>query len=267
MAGLELGPASAPLRAIFSHANGFNARTYLSILAPVATQSRILALDLRGHGATTLPTLTEGRTSWADIAADLLAVMELVDARDVILSGHSMGATTSLLAAAQAPARVRALVLFEPVILPRGVSEIPPEAPLPLGALRRKAVFPHRAAALAAYRGRGPFAAWTEAMLGDYVRAGFRDRPDGQVELACAPAWEYSNYRCHGHDGRAALKDFPGIVRILKAEHESTCSLTDAEVQSLGRGRIRMETAPATTHFLPMERPELVAGALRAAGV
>src|SRR5215469_9726163 len=47
------GPRGAPLL-VFLHANGFNAETYVSILGPLATQFRIIAPDLRGHGSTTL---------------------------------------------------------------------------------------------------------------------------------------------------------------------------------------------------------------------
>ena len=44
------------------------------------------------------------------------------------------------------------------------------------------------------YRGRGAFATWPEASLIDYVQDGFRERPDGSVELSCAPDWEASNF-------------------------------------------------------------------------
>jgi len=120
MAALEIGPADRPIGVIFSHANGFDARLYTSILEPVAALTRILAIDLRGHGRTSLPTVTEGRESWNDLRDDLLAVMTETDVEDVVLAGHSMGATSSLLAAVAAPGRVRSLVLFEPVILEGG---------------------------------------------------------------------------------------------------------------------------------------------------
>jgi len=41
------------------------------------------------------------------------------------------------------------------------------------------------------------------AVLAAYVRWGFRDRPDGQVELACAPASEAA-YFVSGSNGGAA---------------------------------------------------------------
>ena len=52
MSVLDFGDPKRPVDLIFCHANGFNAQTYRSILAPLASSLRILAPDLRGHGAT-----------------------------------------------------------------------------------------------------------------------------------------------------------------------------------------------------------------------
>src|SRR5690606_27145542 len=81
MAALDFGPADRPIDIVFSHANGFNARTYRTVLADLAPRFRILAVDLRGHGRTALPTETEGRNSWDGLADDLLALMAALDVR------------------------------------------------------------------------------------------------------------------------------------------------------------------------------------------
>ena len=44
----------------FAHANGFNAETYRRLLQPLASLFHIFALDMRGHGFTTLPTALRG---------------------------------------------------------------------------------------------------------------------------------------------------------------------------------------------------------------
>ena len=116
MAVLDFGPAGRPVDVVFSHANGFNARTYRTILGPLAAELRILALDLRGHGATTIPAVVEGRQGWDEFRDDLLALLAAETDGPVVLAGHSMGGTSSLLATAAAPERVRSLVLFDPVI-------------------------------------------------------------------------------------------------------------------------------------------------------
>lgn len=259
MAVLEWGPPDRPVDVLWSHANGFNGRTYTSLLAPLGRTLRVMAIDLRGHGATRLPTQMEGRTSWHGLRDDLLALLEALDGPPVVLAGHSMGGATSLMAAAEAPARVKALGLFDPVIMsPDAVRGADPaqfaESPLAVGARRRRAVFDSREAVLAAYTGRGAFKTWPLEMVADYVAGGFVDRDDGQVELACAPAWEASNFTSHQHDTAGAFARTRCPVEVWRAEEGSTCRF---EPDPDG-GRIRVETVPGTTHFLPMERRELV---------
>src|SRR6201994_771220 len=180
MAALDLGPQDRPVDIVFSHANGFNGRTYRSILAPLAARWRILALDLRGHGASALPTVIEGRQGWMEFRDDLLALLAAACEGPVVLGGHSMGGTSSLLAAAHEPARVRALALFDPVVMPveAQVSGATEDSPLLIGALKRRATFPSKEAAFQAYLGRGGFKTWSDAQLADYVEAGFRGAAD-----------------------------------------------------------------------------------------
>jgi pimeloyl-ACP methyl ester carboxylesterase len=264
----EFGPPDRPVDLIFSHANGFNARTYRTILAPLADRWRVLMLDMRGHGRTDLPAEVEGRDSWLDLRDDLLALLAVEGLTNVVLSGHSMGGCVSLLASAEAPQAVRRLVLFDPVIIPEDKGPPKPEvlnSPLAVGARNRRAVFASKAAVVDAYRGRGAFRSWSEEMLADYVADGFRDTADGQVTLACQPAWEASNFTSHGQDPYDAFARSVCPIRILRAEVGSTCRVDDQMDRLTADGRIRIETVPGTSHFLPMERPDLVREALEAA--
>jgi len=241
IAALEFGPADRPLDILFCHANGFNALTYRSILAPLEGL-RVLAIDLRGHGATTLPTPIEDRDGWKIYRDDILALLPFVAEAPVVMAGHSMGGASSLLVAAAVA-----------------------QSPMVQGALRRRATFADKAAAFAAYRGRGAFATWSEAQLADYVEAGFVATDDGQVTLACAPAWEASNFASYDPDIYPALVAEPCPIRILRAETGSTCRIEDRLPDLTASGRVRVETVAGTSHFLPMERPDLVRQALWAA--
>ena len=260
MAAVEFGPRDRPVDIVFSHANGFNARTYRTILAPLATDLRILALDLRGHGASTLPTVIEGRQGWLEFRDDLLALLAAACEAPVVLGGHSMGGTSSLLAAAAEPERVRSLALFDPVVMPVEAQAFAanPESPLLAGALKRRATFPSKQAAFEAYLGRGGFKTWSEAQVADYVEAGFRETPDGEVTLTCTPQWEASNFRTHNYDAWAAFRDSRCPIRVLRAAENSTFRIEGRENDLGDDGRIQVQTIPKTTHFLPMERPELV---------
>jgi pimeloyl-ACP methyl ester carboxylesterase len=54
-------------------------------------------------------------------------------------------------------------------------------------------------------------------------------------------------------------------IHIWRAEQGSTCQLDDRTDPLVASGRLRIETVPGTTHFLPMERPALVQAGLREA--
>ena len=259
MAALEFGDPTRPVDLLFLHANGFNALTYRAILEPVAAGARILALDQRGHGGTTLETRAEGRRNWLDFRDDLLALLEALDLANVVLAGHSLGGAVSIFAAAEVPGRVRRLVLLDPVMPPPGFrlnwGDAPPA--LVAGALKRRATFPSRDAAVAAYRGRAAFKSWFEPMLADYVTDGFLDLPGGEVTLACRPEWEASSYAAQEQNAWDALARTVCPIEILRAEFESTCRIEGRIEDVTADGRVSIETIAGASHFLPMERPEL----------
>ena len=261
------GPAHAP-DMIFVHANGFNGLTYRTLLEPLARDVRILAPDLRGHGRSSLPAPGGWRRSWRDLRDDLVALIDEIEAPPMVLAGHSMGAVVALLAAGRRPDRVRAVVMLDPVILPRPaalamslplIGRAARRYPLAKNALRRRARFESRAAAMEAYRGRGAFRGWPDAVLADYVTDGFR-KVEGGVALTCLPQWEASNYAAQGCDPWPVLRGLDRPVTILKAENGSTCSL--------GPGRlpgVDVCTVAGGTHFFPMLEPDQTRAALTAA--
>lgn len=268
MAALDFGDPDRPFDLIFLHANGFNALTYRFLLAPLSASLRILAPDLRGHGRSSLPADPVGRTDWRDHRDDLTGLLDAIGGPPVAVAGHSMGATCAILAAAERPGAVSNLLLIDPVLWPRPVvmafklpllRRLPERMPLVPAARRRRAVFPDRAAAVDSYRGRGAFRGWPDAALADYAADGLRDRPGGQVELACAPDWEASNYISQSHDPWRALARYDRPVRILKAARNSTCFLKTASARL---PRVTVVEVPDSTHFMPMLQPGLVRDAL-----
>lgn len=273
MAVLDFGDPKRPVDLVFSHANGFNAATYRSILAPLASSFRILVPDLRGHGRSRLPTPTLGRQNWNDHRDDLLALLDAFPGPPVVLAGHSMGGTASLLAAAQRPGRVSRLVLFDPVIWggvtalvlrAPGLRRLSERYPLVKSARRRRAIFDSREQALEAYRGRGAFRGWPDPVLIDYLSDGLLETPEGGVRLACAPDWEASNYVAQAHDPWRAMRVYAGPVRILKAEIGSICRVPD---RPRGLPQVTAETPADTHHLFPMVRADIVRDALFDAAV
>ena len=267
---LAFGDPNRPVDVVWLHANGLNAATYRHTLAPVGARLRVLAVDQRGHGGTPQDRDVAGRCDAYDLRDDLLALLEIVaPERPVVLAGHSMGGCVSLLAAAEAPERVRGIALFDPVVLSlasfvaaqatQGL--IVPESPLAEKARTRRTTYPSRQAVLDSYLGRTIFKTWPDEAVESYVQAGFREVADG-VELTCAPEWEASNFTGHGHDIWAAMARVEAPVAIYRAEQGSTCSIARSEDFPRPAGQVEVTTVPGTTHFLPIERPDLVQKAL-----
>lgn len=269
MAGIELGPLDQPIDLVFCHANGFNALTYRHLLSPVADAGhRILAIDMRGHGLSQLEADPgDGHGSWLGYRDDLIGLLEVLEAPPRLVAGHSMGGTSGLLAAGLRPDLVQRLVLLDPVVMPEGLAQsLGPEgfrnSPLAAGARRRRNQFDSREAALAAYLGRGAFRTWPAEVLADYLADGLVPSEAGGFKLACSPEWESANFAAHYHNPWESFFGSRCPVRILRAEEGSTCNIMDRADELIATGRITVETIPGTSHFLPMEVPDLARAAL-----
>src|SRR5262249_25899211 len=156
-------------------------------------------IDQRGHGFSNLPADGGMARRWTIYRNDLLRVLARLESEPAILSGHSMGGTVSLMAAALKPERVAGLVLLEPVMIPRfaalfqlfaRLKGVNPGPNLADRAEQRRDRFPSLEVALAAYTGRGAFRSWPTETLADYLQGGLISDTDGGMRLACRPAWE-----------------------------------------------------------------------------
>ena len=258
----------------FAHANGFNALTYRTLLEALAAEMRIYATDLRGHGQTSLAANPKGMGTWLIYRDDILRTMHELDGRPKMLVGHSMGATASLAAALAKPGWVTGLVLVEPVIMPPrylrwarwmkalGLGER--ASPLIAQARRRRSIFASREAMFDAYRGRGAFRTWPEDVVRDYIVGGTVDYlDDKQVRLSCTPGWEAANYRANSLDVWRDLDKLQCPLTLIVGEKRSTCPDVVVEELIARRPEIRVVKVPGTSHFLPMETPEIVRREIR----
>jgi pimeloyl-ACP methyl ester carboxylesterase len=243
----------------FAHANGFNAQTYSTLLAPLADTLNIVACDLRGHGFSFLPTAEPLAKNWTVFRDDLIATMDRLFRGRVLLAGHSLGAIASLMAAVQPPERVRALLLIEPVLIPplRAGDEAGAGG-LAQRAERRRNVFPSREAAFKAYRGRGIFASWPDEVVADYLRGGLIESDDGAVRLACAPEWEAAVFRGAPNDTAPLVARVPAPMTVIVGTKGSAASDQQLSVVRSLRSDVRIVSVDDASHFLPMERPEIV---------
>lgn len=262
--------ASKPLL-VYCHATGFNAQTYTSLLTPLTDQFRIIAIDQRGHGFSEADNNPDVLTGWDTYADDLVAILDVLG-EPVCLSGHSMGSTVSMIAAAKRPALVKAMLLVEPVMMPPIFALIAMvrkligkrlTSPLVEGAARRRAEFPDREMMFKSYKGRGAFKTWPDHYIRNYVEGGSIVVSPEKTVLACAPAWESKTFTMGSSNvwGRAGKVKCP--VKVLYAETNSTMRPQSEKIVRRKQPNWDIEQVPGSSHFLPMEFTELVQQNLR----
>jgi pimeloyl-ACP methyl ester carboxylesterase len=266
------GPENAPVLH-WAHANGFNGQTYAPLLSQLSDRFHVYAWDARGHGQTTLVADPDQMRDWNIYREDMIQVIEALRVRHaapILLGGHSMGGCVSVMTAAQRPDLVKGLVLADPVIIPfryklamRLASLLGPRGEgmkLADMARRRRALWPDIKTLKAAYTGRGAFKTWQTPFLTAYLKGGTLPTEDG-VSLACAPAWEAANFEAFRHDSIGPVKQLRVPFTLLMAEVGSTTRVPHLFAANAARRAI--QRVPSTSHFLPMEVPELVTAAVR----
>ena len=253
----------------WAHATGFHGRLYHPLLDELATDFNVLAWDMRGHGASVGAANLSTFRGWETYYRDLIALLECLD-EPVWLAGHSIGATTSIMAAARRPDKVLGLILAEPVImdpvqgLKLGLAKLLRQShrlSLAAGAARRRRVFDSHAAALDNYRGRGGFKTWPEAWLNAYVQHAFVPQGD-QVQLACAPEWESTTFAHTEHNPWPGIRQLRCPVIALAAERGSTFSPKAQKRLKALLPSADVRVLEGTTHFLPMEQKDIVRDAI-----
>ncbi|MBL4616859.1 MAG: alpha/beta hydrolase [Robiginitomaculum sp.] len=250
---------------VFVHATGFNARTYLPLYQQLITNHSISALDMRGHGHSTLDNQVSF-SNWHIYRDDLISFLENFS-QPPVLVGHSMGGTVSLLTAAKRPDLMRSVIAFDPPILPRILQLLMRSKtfqtrfrkynPLVMSARNRRRTFDDLSSAIARYENKLPFAKWQDGFLGNYLQDGLR-KHNGTMQLSCNPEWEVKTYMAHGHDIWGALKSTKRAALLVGGDSKGTV-LTDSRLRQLEKLNplIQTKSIPNSGHFLPMEKPEL----------
>ena len=270
MAAVHFGRVSNPLKLVFLHANGFCGQAYASVLEPLGVHA--MAVDLRGHGRTTLPANPRDLKSWTTFRDDVVELFERHIPRPVVVAGHSLGAASAILAARKLGPRMSGYVGLDPVILGPlwgAVARMPGyrayakrRLPLARNAGNRRAEFASREAAFDHYHGRGAYKRFPDAVLRDYVAGGTLPSGDG-VRLACEPAWEQAIFVAQAHDILGNAKFLPRFSRILFAGRGApqTPGARERIARTLGPDRVARDMDVG--HLFPLERPEMATQVLR----
>lgn len=194
----QAGPAP---RIHFYGATGFALGAYDPLLGRLGSRFALSALALR-------PTWPEigpppRRRDWGLYAEDLVAFLEQEVGEPVIGVGHSMGATSTVLAARSRPDLFRALVLVEPAMVSRflaGVSSLLPKVLMSRieparSTLAKRDRFADRAALRESYRAfRGYRRFSEEALLALAEANGVAIEGGDALGLAFPKDWEAHSY-------------------------------------------------------------------------
>ena len=173
-----------------------------------------------------------------------------------------MGGAALVMAELLSPGSFDAFVLVEPILF--GPPYVPADDhPLVHLALRRRAAFASREALASSYMSKPPFATWHPDALEGYFDGGFMNEA-GQVRLACRPTSEAAVFAASAvHAAWERLGEVSIPVTILYGADTDTYEPGHAEAAARRFGNARAASVPGTGHFLPMERPDMVAAAIR----
>lgn len=250
------GPEHAPIL-LLVHATGMNAEAWRPFAGGLVGAHRVVAVDVRAHGAARTPDDPDLR--WPSITDDVVAVLDsgALPAGPLHGIGHSMGGACLVLAAERRPGAFRSLWLFEPVIPPPGsMLGGPGDNPMAEAAERRRPSFASLDAAYDNYASKPPLDAFHPDALRGYVEGGFAPDGDG-VTLRCRPAWEAATFRMGGANGAwdaLPTLDLPVTIAVGAASELGPASFAEDVAARLPRGRL--ERHPELGHFGPLQDPE-----------
>ena len=242
---------------VLVHATGFCA----AVWAPMAASlrgCRVVALDVRGHGRSSVP---EHGMEWSGTADDVLAVVDHFGLDRPVGLGHSMGGAALLLAEQARPGTFAGLWVFEPIVMPewyvlQGAAGGDVSNPLAEGARRRRPTFPSTEEAFANFAAKPPMMLLAPEALAAYVTYGFEPQDDGSVTLRCRPEVEAANYEMGArHDGFAHLAEVACPVTVLRGSDRmpGPAGFAKDVADALPAGVL--EVHEELFHFGPLEAP------------
>lgn len=247
-----------------AHATGYCAGVYTPLAERLTPALRVVGLDDRGHGQTTIPADPLRLKDWNIFRDDLAAFVRKLGG-PIIALGHSRGGTVGLLLAVKYPELVRALILIDPTILPFswmwwwclakkiGLARF---VPIAYRASKRRRVWPDRETIFQSYRRKESMKRWDEAFLRTYVEEGTKETIEGRITWRCDPAWEARCFATCPHDVWRYVPQVRCPTLVIYGKDSDTFMKPAAERFKRKLPATDLVELKDTSHFVPMERPE-----------
>jgi 3-oxoadipate enol-lactonase len=236
------GPAAAP-PLLLLHSLGTSLHVWDAQADALAGRYRVIRPDLRGHGLTSVP---RGPYSIAQMARDVLAALDSLGVARCHLAGLSIGGVIAQSLAAQAPGRVRALVLVDTAMaLP------PPE-------------LWHERAAIARAHGMTPL---LEPVLARWVTPDFLDSPQAEGLRAMLRRTDPEGYAGAAEAlATADLTQSTAALRlptlVLVGEHDLATPPAAARAIQAAIAGAELHVLPGAAHIPTVQTPDAVTDAI-----
>lgn len=256
------------VRAHFYAANGYPVQVYEPLMKLLAEKLALEAL----HNRAQWPHIGQpkGTVRWQTYANDLIDFLDFRQQTEntgsIIGIGHSMGATSTIFAAAKRPDLFSQLILIEPAALSQTKSWLMNRIPL---SLRRKYIQPGKSTLTRRNRWknravlRGQLDNWksldgiSQASLDSFANHLVIDKGD-EVELAFPREWEAHNF-FHPSSIWSKLKKVQCPITIIRSEAGIFFDESMWNYWKKLRPQDHIEYISGYGHLLPLQAPELCA--------
>jgi len=267
------GPVDAPILH-WAHANGFNGQTYDRLLRKLTDRFNVYAWDTPGYGMTDKGSFYDEINPVLGYSYDLNALINELykkHKRKILLGGHSIGGSLSLMVSKYIEEKISGLILADPVVInyhyqyltkylsPFGYDSS--TLKLTKQALRKRDRWDSLETVIKSYTNRGIFTTWKAGFLKDYLLGGTKKDKNG-VYLSCIPKIEAASFK------NTEIVATPKIIKgtrvpilLLIAEIGSTTASLNSFKRLVNLKKI--EVIERGTHFFPMEQPDKLISSIK----
>lgn len=252
---LDTGGAGPVL--VCLHGTSMSAHAWGHLAASLRDMARVIAVDMRGHGASDRPASSY---TIAELAGDIAGLVRALDLRDVTLVGSSVGNQVAVSFAAANPERVAGLILSDPSFF---VSDTEIVKYLRSHHSRLR-TYDTREQAEAYAMSLPQRAGLSEAMHRLAMEGDFRQEPDGRWSWAYDLSAITKVFLNLSTDQSADIAAITAPVLILNADRSNVLSAGQARDLVAGFADARLEMVANSNHTIWGDQPKFLADRARA---